>query len=164
MDPGGRGQQGRGSRSRAARVSPPGDHRAIEQIWYRRTGRSHQVSRSPIAVPACTSRGSCRSFWHAAALQLAAVVGPVENRLPLPPPALEIAGLAVLADLRHVPRDRPPPSDLPRIVRGPPPHVVAAVPLKPAARILSADPALLPPHRERLRRADAEEVEPWVVS
>ena len=69
----------------------------------------------------------------------------------------------MLLDLRHVPRDRPPPPDLPRIVGTPASHVVAAVPLKPAARVLSADPSLLPPNRERLRRGDAEEVEPSIV-
>ena len=37
----------------------------------------------------------------------------MQHRLPLPPPALEIAGVAVLPNRRHVPRDRPPSPDLP---------------------------------------------------
>ena len=59
-------------------------------------------------------------------------------------------------------RDRPPPPDLARIVGAPAAHVVAAVPLEPAARILRMDPALPAPRRQatarrsrrsRLRRA-----------
>ena len=40
----------------------------------------------------------------------------MEYGLALPAPALEIAGVTVLANRRHVSRDRPPSPDLPRIV------------------------------------------------
>ncbi len=73
---------------------------------------------------------------------LPAVVGPVKDRLPLAAPAPEVARLAVLPDRRHVPGDRPPAPDLPRVVGAPAAHVVPAVPLKPAARILRVDPPL----------------------
>src|SRR4051812_14646810 len=79
-----------------------------------------------------------------------AVVPPVQPRLPLPPPALQIAGLAVFSYRGNVTRDRAPASDLTHVIRRAPAHVIAAVPLKPAARILRANPAVAPPHRERL--------------
>src|SRR5438552_2886526 len=61
----------------------------------------------------------------------AAVVRPVQYRLPLPAPALEIAGSTVVSNRGHVTHDRAPAPDLTGIVRRPAAHVVAAVPLKP---------------------------------
>ena len=105
--------------------------------------------------------------WHIAhgisASNLPAVVRPVEHRLPLPPPALEIAWLAVLPNRRDVAGDRPPSPDLTRIVRRPAAHVIAAVPLEPAARVLRTNPALAAPRGERLRGVHAEVVEASVV-
>jgi len=40
----------------------------------------------------------------------------MQDRLSLPPAAVEIAFLAIAGDLCHVPPDRPPSPDLPRIV------------------------------------------------
>ena len=41
---------------------------------------------------------------------------PVKDGLPLAPPTFEIARFAVLPNRRHVPRDRPPASNLPGVV------------------------------------------------
>src|SRR4051812_11682756 len=67
---------------------------------------------------------------------LAAVVGPVQQRLTLAAAAGEIAGLAVRPDLADVAAERLPAFDLPRIVVMAAARVIAAVPLKPAARIV----------------------------
>ena len=96
-------------------------------------------------------------------LDLSAVVRPVKDGLPLPPPTFEIARFAVLPNRRHVSSDRTPASNLPRVVGGSPAHVVAAIPLKPPARILSADPAAAAPDGERLRRVHAEIVQARVM-
>ena len=82
---------------------------------------------------------------------LAAVVGPVQQSLALPRPTCRVAGLAVPLDLRDVPPDGLPSSNLPRILlRDTPPHVIAAVPLKPAPWIVGMDPTFPAPDRERL--------------
>src|SRR6186997_598140 len=94
---------------------------------------------------------------------LSTVIRPVQHRLPLPPSAVHVARLAMLPDRGHVARDRPPAPDLPRIVRRTPAHVVAAVPLEPAAGILGPEPSLPSPLGERLGRVDAEAVEPAIV-
>jgi hypothetical protein len=62
----------------------------------------------------------------------------------------EIASPAVLANLSDVPSNRLPTSDLSFIIRPSPSHVVSAVPLKPAARVLFVNPACASPFRERL--------------
>src|SRR3954468_2715292 len=112
-------------------------------------------------IPRAGTR-KCRS-GSTPRLDRPAVVGPVQNRLSLSSPALEVTSFAVLADRRHVSRDGAPAPDLPAIVRRAPSAVVAAVPLKPAARILRTNPALMPPFGQRLRRLHAEEVEARIV-
>src|SRR5687768_17337726 len=87
----------------------------------------------------------------------------MEHGLTLAAPTFEVSLLAVLLDRRDVPRDRAPSANLPRVVGGSTTHVVAAVPLEPAARILRPDPALAPPDRERLRGVDAKTIEPRIV-
>ena len=87
----------------------------------------------------------------------------MQRSLSLPFPAFEVALLTVLPNRRHMTRDRPPSPDLPRIVSCPAAHVIAAVPLKPPARILRTYPSHPTPHRERLRRVDAEIVETRIV-
>ncbi len=89
----------------------------------------------------------------------------MQQRLALARAAGEVAALAGPLDLSNVPADRLPALDLPGIlVRHAAAHVVAAVPLEPAARIVGVDPALLAPDRERLARIDTEEVERAVAS
>src|SRR4029079_362412 len=67
-------------------------------------------------------------------------------------------------ELRHVPRDLTPATHLATVIEAAATEIVPALPLKPAARIFLVDPAFLPPHRERLRCAHAEEVERRVVA
>ena len=79
--------------------------------------------------------------------------------------AENVAAFAVEFDLPDVTPDRLPPPDLPPIlVRQTPAHVVAAVPLEPAARIVGMDPTLAAPFGERLRGVDAEAVERGIVA
>jgi quercetin dioxygenase-like cupin family protein len=59
----------------------------------------------------------------------------VKHGLPLPAAAVDITGLAVFPDRRDMPRDRTPPPNLARVVGRAAAEVVAAVPLKPPARI-----------------------------
>ena len=86
-----------------------------------------------------------RALRSVATSDRAAVIRPMQECLPLTPPALEVSFLAMLPNGRNVPRDRTPPPYLSRIVPRPAPHVIAAVPLKPAARILRIDPAFAAP-------------------
>jgi hypothetical protein len=91
--------------------------------------------------------------------EFAAVIGPMQQGLPLTLAAEEISSLAVFLWLTDVAADRGPAFDLSCIfVRKPPSPIIAAVPLKPAARVLRMDPALLAPHRERLAGRNAEEI------
>src|SRR5262245_25761180 len=93
------------------------------------------------------SRGTAAAI---VASDLPAVIGPVQNRLPLPTAAVEVALVAVLPDRRNMPRDRPPSSNLSRVVARPPAHEVPAVPLEPPAWILRMNPTFAAPLGERL--------------
>src|SRR5688572_30867775 len=55
------------------------------------------------------------------------------------------ARFAVLPNRRHVPRYRPPASNLPGVVGSSAAQVVAAIPLKPATWILRVDPSAATP-------------------
>src|SRR5262249_34658406 len=71
----------------------------------------------------------------------------------------------MLLDLPHVSADRLPALDLPFVlIRKASAHVVAAVPLKPATRIVGMDPALTLPFRQRLAGVDTEEIACAIVS
>src|SRR5687768_3162423 len=87
----------------------------------------------------------------------------MQDRLPLPAAALQIARLTILPYRGDVARDGPPSPDLPRIVVAAPSHVITAVPLKPPARILRSNPAVPAPGGKRLRRVDAEVIQFRVV-
>src|SRR6185437_7631951 len=92
--------------------------------------------------------------------ELPAVVGPMQQRLALTAPTGEVAAVTVTFDLADVPAHCFPALDLPPVLVGDPPaHVVAAVPLEPAARIVRMDPALGAPDGQRLTGIDAEIVE-----
>jgi len=92
--------------------------------------------------------------------ELAAIVGPVQQRLALPPAAPDIARLARQLKLTHMTADCLPAFDLPSVLVGyPPPHVVPAVPLEPTAWIVGVYPSLSAPFQERLTGIDAEAVE-----
>src|SRR5262245_49819795 len=86
----------------------------------------------------------------------------MQDGLSLPPAAEQVARLAVLPDRRHVAGDGPPPPKLPGVVSTTAAHVVAAVPLKPAARILRSNPSFPAPLGERLGGVHAEVIEPSI--
>ena len=96
-------------------------------------------------------------------LYLSAVVCPVKDGLPLAPPTFEIARFAVLPNRRHMPRDRPPASNLPGVVGGSAAHVVAAIGLEPPTWILLVNPSAATPDGERLRGVHAETIQPRVM-
>ena len=87
----------------------------------------------------------------------------MQQRLALLAAALQVAAAAVLFYLGDVATNRPPAFDLPLVVRAAAAHVVAAVPLEPAARVFFVEPTLFAPHGERLRGVDAEVVQLGVV-
>ena len=82
-------------------------------------------------------------------LHPAAVVGPVQQGLALFAPAIQVAGRAVFLQLSYVPAHGFPAFDLSFIIGAASSHVVAAIPLKPAAGIIGVDPALGDPVGER---------------
>src|SRR5271156_5394647 len=97
--------------------------------------------------------------WSAGS-NLAAVVRPVEQSLALPWPTHGIAGLAILLNLRDVSSDRLPALNLACVLgRCASPHVISAIPLKPAAWILGMYPSFLSPNREGLACVNAEVIE-----
>ena len=84
----------------------------------------------------------------------------MQERLPLPSAAPQIAGLACKPKLTDVTPDCVPTFDLTTVFVGhSSSHIVAAVPLKPAARIIRMYPSLPAPFGERLTGFDAEVVE-----
>lgn len=71
------------------------------------------------------------------ALECPAVVRPVQQGLPLTPTAPKISGFTRELQLPHMSANGFPALDLPRVFVGDPTtHVVAAVPLEPAAWII----------------------------
>src|SRR5262245_44506895 len=93
---------------------------------------------------------------------LPAVIGPVQQRLPLPRPAERVADIAVGFHLLDVTSEGFPPIDLPRVVFHAATGIVPAVPLEPAARVVRVDPSLPLPFRKRLAGVDAEIVQPLI--
>ena len=91
---------------------------------------------------------------------LTTVIGPVQQRLPLPRPAHRIARRAMSFNLRDVPPNGLPTFDLPGIFfRHAAAHIVPAIPLEPAAWIVRVNPSFSSPGRKRLTRVDAEIIE-----
>ena len=101
----------------------------------------------PHPQPAFAARRAPRSRARRAGvcvLDFPAVVGPVQQRLALAAAAEQVARLAVLLHLADVAADRLPALDLAAVLRRhAAAHVIAAVPLEPAARVVLVDPALL---------------------
>ena len=84
----------------------------------------------------------------------------MQERLPLPFVARQITRLARKLKLTNVTADCPPAFDLTSVFDGrSSPHVVAAVPLEPAAWIVRMYPPLPPPFRQRLTGFNTEVVE-----
>ena len=83
----------------------------------------------------------------------------MQQCLPLAASAEKVARLAILLHLPDMPPDRFPAIDLPAVFGGhATAHVIAAVPLKPAARIVRMNPAFAFPFRQRLTRIDTEKI------
>jgi hypothetical protein len=84
----------------------------------------------------------------------------MQERLPLPRPAGQVARLAVPLDLPDMPANGFPSLDLAAVLgRHAAAYVVTAIPLEPAARIIGVQPSLAAPDRQRLAGVDAEEIE-----
>jgi hypothetical protein len=119
-----------------------------------------------ISVPAmAVGDGDKKTSGHKARerevfLQFPAVVGPMQERLPLPSAARQITRLARKLKLSDVTTDCFPAFDLPHVLVGhSSPHIVAAVPLEPATWIVRMYPSFPAPFRERLTGFDTEVVE-----
>jgi hypothetical protein len=92
------------------------------------------------------NRGLARQSICALISNLSAIVSPMQQRLSLSRSTKWISGIAVLLNLRNVPTERFPSSDLPCVLdRRAAPHVVATIPLEPAPGIIRVNPALLAP-------------------
>src|SRR5262249_47939058 len=97
--------------------------------------------------------------------ELAAVVGPVQERLALSPAAEKIGRFAMPPDLLHVPTHGFPAFDLTAVFfRHPPAQIIAAIPLEPAARVIGVNPTLGAPFRQRLACSYPEEIERAVAA
>src|SRR5687768_14374362 len=88
----------------------------------------------------------------------------MQQRLSLFGAAFRLTWRTVLSDLRDVTPYRTPAFDLALVIRTTTSHVVAAVPLKPTARICVIDPPFHFPVRERFRGTDAEIVQLPILS
>ena len=107
----------------------------------------------------------CGHKGSGTALQLTAVVGPLKKCLPLAWSAPPIARLAMMTDLCNVAAHSFPPPDLANILfRQSAAEIISAIPLKPPARIVRVNPALLPPNGKRLTCVYAEIVERKVTA
>src|SRR5438270_5278063 len=94
------------------------------------------------------------------ALQLAAVVSPMEQGLALARATGQVARLAVADDLPDVTPYGSPALNLAGILFGQSPaDVISAIPLEPAAWVVGVDPAFLAPYREGLASIDSKIVE-----
>src|SRR5260370_1053289 len=115
------------------------------RAWPCPTPASVLVPLATVTAPATelSKPGRGRSMAQMPALNLAAVVSPVQQSLALTRSTHQVAGLAVPLNLRDVPPDRLPSLDLACVlVRHTAAHVITAVPLEPAARIVGVNPAL----------------------
>ena len=80
-------------------------------------------------------------------LDFSAVIGPVQQRLSLSWAAGLIARLTIASDLLDVAANSLPASNLPAVLFWhTPTHIIPAVPLKPSARVVGMNPAVLAPH------------------
>lgn len=92
------------------------------------------------------------------------IVCPMQNRLALFAPAVQIARRAVFFDLRDMAADRFPSFYLPLIIFGhSSAHMIAAIPLKPSARIRRVYPSLFAPHAQRLGGINPEIIQFWIM-
>ena len=90
-------------------------------------------------------------------LDFPTIIGPVQQSLSLAWTAKRIARFTILAELGDMPSERLPALDLPIVLlRHSAAHIIAAVPLKPATRIIRVEPAVVLPHGQGLASIDAK--------
>ena len=125
--------------------------------------RSREGSTRPLIGPG-RSDDDRPAGADAAVSDLPRVVRPVEQRLPLFRSTLQVAGPTVVPNLGDMPPHGPPPLHLPLVIRRAAAEVVSTIPLKPASRVVGADPAFPVPLRQRLRGVDSEKIKLAFVS
>jgi hypothetical protein len=86
------------------------------------------------------------------------IISPVQQRLALFSPTIEVLASAVLLQLRKMTPHSSPAFNLAQIICAAAAGIIPAIPLKPAARIFVINPALLAPNRERLRCIHTEKI------
>jgi hypothetical protein len=69
----------------------------------------------------------------------------MQQRLALPASASQIARFTVFLQLRHVPANSAPTTDLAQIVLAAASTIISAIPLEPAARVFGMNPTFAPP-------------------
>ena len=88
----------------------------------------------------------------------------MQKSLALTSSAAKIARLAIPPNLNDMAAHRTPTSNLsPIFIRHSAANIVAAVPLKPAARIVGVNPSSLAPNRQRLARLHAKILQRFIV-
>ena len=88
---------------------------------------------------------------------MAAIISPLQQRLPLSRTAKWITRFTVLSNLCHVPSEDFPTVDLASVLfRHAPAHIVAAVPLEPTARVVRVYPSFSSPFGKGLAGIDTE--------
>ena len=87
----------------------------------------------------------------------------MQERLALFAPAVEIARWTMFFELRDVPLHRFPSFYLAGVIGAAPAQIIAAIPLKPAARVFMINPPFLPPVRQWFGGIHAETVELCVM-
>ena len=140
------------------RLTPNHRIRTAAQCRHRRP--SH-LGAYPLSRPAaCRSEIISDLLWtRVQKSKSSAVVSPVEQGLALLSAAGEVAGGAVFSNLRRVALHGLPAADLAGVFfRHAPAHVVAAIPLKPAARVVAGRAAL---HAVRMSVTKTTRWSPW---
>ena len=97
---------------------------------------------------------------QSAASHLPAVIGPLQQCLSLSGSARKVAWLTVIAQLRCMSSKCLPAFDLAHVLVGhAAPHIVAAIPLEPSARIVGMEPSLSSPLRQGAAGIDPKVVQ-----
>src|ERR1700674_2795037 len=112
----------------------------------------------------CSPSAQSRMSSFREVLHLTAVVSPMKQGLALASAARQVARLAVTQDLPYMTAHGFPALDLARILLGQPPaHVIPAIPLEPAARVVAVNPAFSAPKRQGLAGINTKVVEGTVA-
>src|SRR5262250_3186258 len=99
------------------------------------------------AVVVARPRRSCPYARSTNGSKHSRIIGPMQQRLSLPAPTVQIAAPAVFPHLRHMPLNAAPAANLTFVVGTASAKKIAAVPLEPASRIFVVDPPIRTPDR-----------------